>query len=61
MNGNILEAYMLLAKAYCFLDEQKRVFPEQKIVIEQIMKEITATQEKIYDLRWSRWYSKEEE
>lgn len=61
MNGNILEAYMCLAKAYCFLDVQKREFPEQKIVIEQIMKEITATQEKMYDLRLSKWYSKEEE
>ena len=61
MNGNILEAYMLLAKAYCFLDEQRKIFPEQKIVVKQIMKEITATQEKICDLRWSKWYSEEEE
>lgn len=61
MNGNILEAYMLLAKAYCFLDEQRKIFPEQKIVVKQIMEEITATQEKIYGLRWSNWYSEEEE
>lgn len=60
MNGSILEAYACLAKAYCFLDEHKRFFPEQKIVIEQIMKEITITQEKIYDLRWSNWHNKEE-
>jgi hypothetical protein len=61
MNGSILEAYMCLAKAYCFLDVQKRAFPEQKLAIDKIMKEITIVQEKLYDLRWSKWHSKEEE
>ena len=58
MNGNILEAYMLLAKAYGFLSEQKRLFPEQRLVIDKIMREITIIQEKLYDLRWR---AKEEE
>lgn len=60
MRGNILEAYMLLAKAYCFLDEQKRVFPEQKSAIDKIMKEITIVQEKLYDLRWGRAIEEDE-
>jgi hypothetical protein len=40
---------------------QKRAFPEQKLAIDKIMKEITIVQEKLYDLRWSKWHSKEEE
>lgn len=51
MKGNILEAYIALAKAWSFLETEARfVSREKQVTIGKILRSIEDTQKEVYDI-----------
>lgn len=48
MKGNLLEAYCALAKAYCYLDIERKERNERKI--DELIEKVKAIQREIYKL-----------